>query len=250
MGSVTQSSPSQAAVPLIYRLHRWFFALCLLLAPLTLALWFTLCPTGAVDAACPDKGNSLAVFAAFRAMNPQLMQLFLLLSLVAPYVYTVSYIGLGLLAMKRSPWFATLGIACGFAAGIVWGPIAGQISVINSMAQLGTNPLFVTIENLFYADWTTLAFGAAWVIGHLLGYALLGIALVRARAIPRWAAWLFVAVTPVMGPIAYGTNLGLIQELGYVLIFIASLPAAWAMLRLPGESAVVPYSVAPPPASR
>lgn len=250
MSSVAQPSPQHTVVPIIYRLHRWFFALCILLAPLTLALWFSLCPTGAGDAACPDQGNSLAVFSAFRTMNPQLMQLLLALSLVAPYVYSLSYIGLGLLAMRRSPWFATLGIACGFAAGIVWGPIAGQISMIKGMAQLGTLPLFVTIEHRFYADWTTLAFGAAWVIGHLLGYVLVGIALARARAIPRWAAWLIVASVPLMGPIAYGTNLGLLQVLGYGLIFIASLPAAWAMLRLQGESALVPYSVAPPPASR
>lgn len=240
MGFVAQHSPHRHPIPVIYRLHRLFFALCILLAPLTLSLWFTLCPTG--DSACPDQGSSLAVFTAFRTMNPQLMQFLLALGLMAAYVYPLSYIGLGLLAMKRSPWLATLGMACGFAAGIVWGPIAGQISVINGMAQIGTNPLFVTIEHHYFSDWTTLAFGTAWVIGHLLGYVLLGIALARARAIPRWAAWLFVAVTPLMGPIAYGTNLGLIQELGYALIFIASIPAAWAMLRVKDEDA--PGSVA------
>lgn len=230
MGSVAQQSPPHTTIPIIYRLHRWFLALCVLLAPLTLALWFSLCPTGANDAACPDQGSTLAVFSAFRSMNPQLMQLLLALSLVAPYIYSVSYIGLGLLAMKRSPWLATLGMVCGFAAGIVWGPIAGQIIMINGMARLGTNPLFVTVENHFYADWTTLAFGAAWVIGHLFGYVLLGIALARARAIPRWAAWLIVASAPLMGPIAYGTNLGLLQVLGYVLVFIGSIPAAFALM--------------------
>jgi hypothetical protein len=102
------------------RLHRAFFALCIVLAPLTLMLWFGLCPTGANDAAWPDQASSLAVFAAFRAMNPQLMQLFLFLSLIIPYLYPLSYVSLGLLAMKRAPWLATLGIICGFAAGVVW----------------------------------------------------------------------------------------------------------------------------------
>jgi hypothetical protein len=228
-----QSNQQRIADPLYRKLHRAFFALCILLAPLTLSLWFGLCPTGAGDPACPDMGSSLAVFAAFRAINPQHMQIFLLLSLVSPYVYTLSYIGLGLLAMKRSPWLATLGIACGFAAGIVWGVIADSITMLESMAQISLNPLFVTVEHHYYSTWLIFAFGAAWIIGHLLGYVLLGIALLRARVIPLWAAWLFIVSPLLMGPLAYGTGLGLLQVLGYVLVFIASIPAAAATLKIP-----------------
>ena len=76
-----------------------------------------------------------------------------------------------------------------------------------------------------------LTFAIAWLFGHLLGYVLLGIALARARAIPLWAACLIVASAPLMGPIAYGTGLGLLQVLGFVLVFIGSVPAALAMLK-------------------
>ncbi|HEX6479816.1 MAG TPA: hypothetical protein VF043_13315 [Ktedonobacteraceae bacterium] len=235
-----RSNQQRVADPVYRKLHRAFFALCILLAPLTLSLWFGLCPTGVGDPACPDMGSTLAVFAAFRAMNPQLMQIFLLLSLIVPYVYTLSYIGLGLLAMKRSPWLAILGMACGFAAGVVWAAIADSITMLASMAQISLNPLFVTVEHHYYANWLILAFGAAWVIGHLLGYILLGIALARARVIPLWAACLFIVSAPIMGPIAYGTGLGLLQILGYVLVFIGSVPAAFAMLKLRDEPALVP----------
>lgn len=230
-----QSNQLVTAEPVYRKLHRAFLALCILLAPLILSLWFGLCPTGANDASCPDQGSSLAVFAAFRAMNPQLMQLFLFLSLMLPYLYSLSYVGLGLLAMKRSPWLATIGMVCGFAAGIVWAVIADSIAMLFSMAQNGLNPLFVTVEHQYYASWLIVTFGAFWVIGHLLGYVLIGIALLRARVIPRWAAWLFIVSAPLMGPIAYGVNVGLLQILGFVLVFIASVPAALAMLRKPGE---------------
>src|SRR5215472_14653261 len=193
------SNQQRTADPAYRKLHRVFFAVCLLLAPLAMCLWFGLCPTGAGDPACPDMASSLAVFADFRAMNPQLMQIFLLLSLASPYVYTLSYIGLGLLAMKRSPWLATLGIACGFAAGIVWGAIADSITMLDNMAQISLNPLFVTVEHHYYSTWLVLAFGAAWVIGHQIGYVLLGIALLRTRIIPRWAAWLIIVSAPIMG---------------------------------------------------
>ncbi|HLI89854.1 MAG TPA: hypothetical protein VKV37_14285 [Ktedonobacteraceae bacterium] len=217
---------------LLYRkLHRMFFALCIVLAPLALILWFGLCPTGANDAACPDQASSLAVFAAFRAMNPQLMQIFLFLNLIIPYLYPLSYVGLGLLAMKRSPWLATLGIICGFAAGVVWGVIADSITMLFSMAQISLNPLFVTVEHHYYSAWLILTFGAFWVVGHLFGYVFLGIALLRARAVPRWAAWLIIVSAPLMGPIAYPAHLGILQIFGFVLVLIGSVPAAFAMLR-------------------
>jgi len=233
-----KSNQQRVAEPVYRKLHRAFFALCIVLAPLTLSLWFGLCPTGANDAACPDMGSTLAVFAAFRAMNPQLMQVFLFLSLIVPYLYSLSYVGLGLLAMKRSPWLATLGMACGFAAGVVWAAIADSITMLTSMAQISLNPLFVTVQHHYYANWLILAFGAAWVIGHQLGYILLGIALARARVIPLWAACLFIVSVPIMGPIAYGTGLGLLQILGYVLVFVGSVPAALTMLKLGDEQAL------------
>jgi hypothetical protein len=225
-----QSNRQHSADPVYRRLHRAFLAFCIVLAPLILSLWFGLCPTGANDAACPDMAGSLAVFAAFRAMNPQLMQLFLILSLILPYLYALSFVGLGLLAMKRSPWLATLGMACGFAAGIVWAAIADSIAMLFSMAQNSLNPLFVTVEHQYYASWLILTFGALWVIGHLFAYVLLGIALLRARVIPRWAAWLLIVSAPLMGPIAYGMNVGWLQILAFLLVFIASVPAALAML--------------------
>src|SRR5215472_15468239 len=234
-----QSNQQRVADPVYRQLHRAFFALCMLLAPLTLSLWFGLCPTGVGDPACPDMGSTLAVFAAFRAMNPQLMQVFLFLSLIVPYLYALSYVGLGLLAMKRSPWLATFGMACGFAAGIVWAAIADSITMLDSMARIGLNPLFVTVENHYYSTWMVLTFGAFWVIGHQLGYVLLGIALARARVIPLWAASLMVVAAPVMGPIAYGTNQGLLQILGYMLVLVGSIPAALAMLKRKDEEGPV-----------
>jgi hypothetical protein len=220
------------ADPVYRKLHRVFFAACIILAPLTLSFWFGLCPTSAGDPACPDQGSSLAVFADFRATSPLFMQIFLVLNLIIPYLYPLSYIGLGLLAMKRSPWLATIGMACGFAGSIVWGLIAGQIALLNGMAQMNPNPVFVIIENHYYSNWTTLTFAAAWLFGHMLGYVLLGIALARAHVIPLWAASLIVISAPLMGPIAYGSGLGLLQILGYVLVFIGSVPAALAMLKL------------------
>ncbi len=226
-----QTVRQQTAEPVYRKLHRVFFAVCLLLAPLTLSLWFALCPQYG-DPACPNSASHLSILAAYRAANPLLLQVFLFTNLVIPYAYPLSYIGLGVLAMNRSPWLATLGIACGFVGSIPWGLVADQSFLLNAMAHQGHDALFATLEHVYFSfNSEAYAIFTGWVIGHLLGYVLLGIALLRARIVPRWAAWLIIVSAPVMGPIAYGTKVGLIQILGYMLVFVGSVPAAIAMLR-------------------
>jgi len=134
--------------------------------------------------------------------------------------------------MKRAPWLSTIGIACGFIGSIPWGAVADQSFLLNAMAHLGHDTLLATLENSYFSiSPEAYVMAAGWVVGHLLGYVLLGIALARARLVPQWAAWLLVASAPLMGPIAYGTGLGILQVLGYVLVFIGSIPAAFAMLK-------------------
>lgn len=63
-----QSNQQRAADPVYRKLHRAFFAVCILLAPLTLSLWFGLCPQYG-DPACPNNTNYLAILVAYRAAN-------------------------------------------------------------------------------------------------------------------------------------------------------------------------------------
>ncbi len=179
-----------------------------------------------------------ATLVAFRAANPLLLQLFFVVTVLAAYIYPLSYIYLGRLAMKRSPWLATIGIACGFVGSVVWSLFAGETFWINSLAQLGFDTQLPMLGKAYVANWGVFVMHGGWVIGHLLGYVLLGIALARARVIPLWAAWLLIVSPLLMGPLAYGTGLGLLQVLGYVLVFVGSVPAALTMLKLGDEQAL------------
>ena len=222
-------------VPSYRRLHRMFFAVCLLLTPFSLAGWFALCPQYG-DPTCPSNPHPEAVFAAFRATNPLLLHLFLYLTLIIPYLYPLGYIGLGLLAMQRSPWLATIGIAFGWLGSIAWGFIADGIFTLTTAIQLGQDASFAALEKAYFSNPLILVVAIGWVLGHWIGYVLLGSALWRARVIPRWASGLIIVSGPMMGPIAYGTNLGSVQVLGFVLVLIGSLPAAIAMLHCPNEA--------------
>jgi hypothetical protein len=184
-----QSSRQQVADPVYHQLHRAFFALCLLLAPLTVSLSFVTCPVYG-NPNCPGSGAASAtiVAVAFRDANPLLLQLFFVLTVIAIYVYPLSYLVLGRLAMKRSPWLATIGIACGFVGSVVWSLLTDEAFWINMLAQLGFDTQFPRFQTAYLANWGVVVMHGGWVIGHLLGYVLLGVALLRAGVIPRWAA--------------------------------------------------------------
>jgi hypothetical protein len=167
---------------------------------------------------------------SFRTANAHLQTLFLLLNLAAPYLYPLSYLILGLLAIKRSPWLALAGMTCGWLGGTAWGFIADTTLHIRVFANSGMDQVFVAHQNTYFATPYVLAVATGWVVGHLLGYVFLGMALFRARTIPRWASVLLILSAPVMGPVAYGTNIGIFQIAGYLMVTIASIAAASAVM--------------------
>lgn len=168
---------------------------------------------------------------AFRNADAHVQSLFLVLTLAAPYLYPLSYLSLGLLALRHSPWLALAGMVCGWFGGIAWGFIADTMVHISVFANSSMDQAFVAHETAFFATPYILTVATGWVLGHLLGYLLLGIALFRARTIPRWASLLLIVSVPLMGPVAYGTNIGLFQIAGYLMVTIASMAAASAVMK-------------------
>jgi hypothetical protein len=218
---------SNGKEPVYRKVHRLLIALCIAMAPLTMAAWFALCPQSS-DPACPNVSDPLAAVAAFRNASVFQTQWFLICSVIAPYVCPISYLGLGMLAMRRAPWTATIGIACGWVGSVPWGFIADSMFYFTAAAHLGQDTSFALLHSRqgLFAFPQMMIVAGGWVIGHLLGYVLLGIALFRTRVIPGWASCLIIAAAPLMGPIAYGTNVGLVQVLGYLCVFAGSVPAA------------------------
>ena len=79
MNITHQADQHLAADPAYRKLQRAILALCVLLAPFALSLWFGLCPPFG-DVSCPSQG--MATLDAFRTMNPGLLKVFLALSVV------------------------------------------------------------------------------------------------------------------------------------------------------------------------
>lgn len=232
--SNTQTEQGKALpLPTALKLQRILLAACLVLAPLVIALGFAFDPQLGIP-----QGGVSGQIAALQAENPLMFQFFLFFNVVTLFVFPLSYIGLGLLAMRRSPWLATIGIACGLVGSLPWPLFVGTEALGHSIILIGKNAAFVALGNHYNSEWAVVFLFLCWVIGHLLGYVFLGIALARARAIPLWAAWLFVVSVPFQ-MVGYPAKQGLFQILGFVLVFIASIPAALAMLKMRDAEAPV-----------
>ncbi len=227
-----KSDQQRAADPVYRKLHRALLALCIIIAPLVLFLGFAFDPTGGVGV--PSSVNVLA--AEFKAASPLQVQLFLYFNAVTVYVFPLSFIGLGLLAMRRSPWLATTGMICGLAGSLPFAVFVGPEALAAAVGQLGASASNAAVVHYVSSQGAIFLLQASWVIGHLLGYVIMGIALIRSRAIPLWAASLFIVGIPFQMA-GYGTRLGILQLICFALIFIGSIPAALAMLRRSGEEA-------------
>jgi len=232
MNLTHKSYQQQTADPVYHKFQRVILAVCIILAPLALSSWFVLCPQYGVPR-CPETTD--AALAAFRAVNPLLMQWFFFVTLVAAYLYPFSYLGLGLAAMKRSPWLATLGIACGLIGSLPWTAIVEQVILINGTAHMEGSAISLALLNQTTSTWPIIVLFLGWVIGHLLGYVLLGIALGRARVIPWWAASLLIGGA-FFQAISYPAHQGILQVFGFVLVLLGSIPTALAMLKRRDEA--------------
>jgi hypothetical protein len=79
----------------------------------------------------------------------------------------------------------------------------------------------------FSTDAVVSTYLIVYIVGHLVAYVLLGIALLSARVIPRWAAWSMIASSPLT--IAAFVLPGRPRAIGGValdLLVLDSLPAA------------------------
>jgi hypothetical protein len=208
----------------VYRtFQRACLAVCIVLVPVVLFLGFALDPTGGLGV--PE--NLQGVAASIKAVSPLQVQWFLYLNAVTVYFFPLSFIGLGLLTMRRSPWLASSGMIFGLAGSL---PFAAFVPWEALAFRVASSASAVAIFQYVNSQGSAFLLGASWMVGHLVGYNLTGIALLRSRAIPWWAAGLFIVGIPLQAA-GYGTRQNSLQLICFALIVIGSLLAALAVLK-------------------
>jgi hypothetical protein len=175
--------------------------------------------------------DGLATIQANVAANPVLNQAHLAAFLIGSFLLPVGAVGLAQLAYGRSPALASIG---GFLGVIGWIPLSALTALDDlaaAMSGLPSSGSYAHLLDRFTNDWLMVTFLVVYIIGHLLAYVLLGIALHRAGTLPTWAATCMVASSPMtMAVFLVPGRPVWLGELALCLLAVACLRAA-AVLR-------------------
>jgi len=209
-----------------------FGAAVLLIGPLGLVL-------GSLVQVAGDD-DSVSVSLAKIAAHPSGERAVIVCDLLAAFmVPAVLY--LMRLAGPRAPRLTLVGGAVAFAA---W--LAGLVSLgasdllYDHAAQLSDRATAVALVHAVTSDAAFVIPEALFIIGHVLGLLLLGIALWRGRAVPRWAAAL-VGLASVVQFFVHDQSV--LSACAFGLLLIGMATCAVTLLRTANEPA--PASEAP-----
>lgn len=221
--------------PAYRKLQHAFFAACLILGPFFTILEVVFNPSRSTAGT-----TGSAVIAANITANAGTNLWHLLFGMLALFLFPFGTLGMTMLAMRRSPWLATIGgflALTGLFAFIVF---AGQEELSYLMAQMGGGAQLVALWDRFNTDPLITAYLYIFIMGHLIGPMLLGIALGRTHMIPAWAAWAIILRSPIQ-VVGFLTHTGLsIEIVTYGLLLIGSIPVALALLKFSDEEVLAP----------
>jgi hypothetical protein len=179
-----------------------------------------------------------AMVATFTTASPVLIHAHFLAVICAVYLFPLSLLAMAWLAMRRSPWWASIAMLVVFIGMLQAGAFAAQDALTYDLVHMGSNPLFLTILQRFNNDGVMSYDNVMFLVGSILGPTLVGIALWRARAVPIWAAALitFGRLLTFLYPLFPGVPAVYIQLVSWVPLLIGSIPAALAVLKAPNVS--------------
>lgn len=183
--------------------------------------------------------------AANATANPVTNTIHLVAFILASYLLPVGAAALAWLAWPRSPRLAAVGGVLGVAG---WLPFSALTALDALAAIMAQSPRSTTDPALY----DRFAYGAVmntyllvYVVGHLLAYVLIGLALRRAGVVPPWASWAIVASSPLLiAAFVLPSDLGgagtAVAVASVVLMIIGSAPAAATLWASPYPPRSVP----------
>jgi hypothetical protein len=196
-------------------------AVCLLAGPVGQLVQFLVTPIGEADSAATQVSQ-----AADHASRMQwAMSLDLLILLVAPAVLCAGSVAGG----ARSK-LAAAGSGLVFVTWLGAGYLLGSDVLLYVAAQDSDRSAASRLVDGYLSNGVVTGVVVAYIAGHVVGFVLLGIALVRSRAVPRWAG-VAVAVWPVLELAGEGSGVRAVAAGGFGLLAVGFGACAVAWLR-------------------
>lgn len=171
------------------------------------------------------------------AQHQTAQTLTLWLSLIAMATLLPGVIAVGLLALRHARILGGWGLALA-AAGFsqLWAIIAVDFAAL-SAADSGLGiPATVSLLDELSTHPVQLAATAMFILGHIIGTILLGVALLRSHAIPSWTAWALIISQPFHLVFAVIIPNNALDAAAWTLTTIGFAAAALTLAK-PGQSA-------------
>jgi len=169
---------------------RWTAAIALPIGPLSILVGRTMLPYWTDD---PPAEIAAAVIE-----NRGLMEFIGWLGLIAAPAMLLGALTLGYVARRGSPLLATLGAGLTFVAFANWSAAGNSDLLAQTMADAGYDVSDITRLGTALSESAIGSFtGMFWVVGHILGMVLLGVALGRAHVVNWWVAGALIISQPM-----------------------------------------------------
>ncbi|MHB1535859.1 MAG: hypothetical protein ACYC1D_14880 [Acidimicrobiales bacterium] len=204
-------------------------AVCVVAAPLLVGVGRALVPTLKDDKASTTIPAVVAHLSAGRAE--------LILAVFGLVLVPFFVLGLYRLVNRRTPVLAGVGCVIGLVGWTMAPVVTAGHALAYEVARLGGNP---AIYDRFLHNGAVNALTVVFIVGHVLGTLLLGVALWRTRVVPRWAA--AAVVVGIVGHLLStpAASRGL-DIAGFVLLVAGCAAAGAAILRTSNDD----WDVAP-----
>jgi hypothetical protein len=162
----------------------------IVLGPLSIAILRLILPYGSADGA--------ATIAAKIADHQTAQTITLWLTLIAMTTMGPGVIAVGLLAARHARTLGTWGMALAVAGfSLLWATTSIDFTALAGVQSgIGLDATATLLENLNASPAMTVA-TIVFVLGHIVGTILIGVALLRARAIRAWAGWALIISQPL-----------------------------------------------------
>jgi hypothetical protein len=175
------------------------------------------------------EGDSAASQVAAAAAHPSAMRagttLDVLLLLLIPAVLYVGWVAGG----TRSR-LALAGTALSFVSVLGAGYLLAQDVVIRAAAGQPDHSAAVSLVSGFQDSGVINGITVVYLAGHVIGFILLGIALIRSRAVPVWAG-AALCLSPVAELLGEAAGLTAVAAAGFALLAVAFGACAWETAR-------------------
>lgn len=141
------------------------------------------------------------------------------------------------MAMRRAPVLAMVAIALALPGYLSLGALGALDAATLAAVTAGLSPASGAALLGELAAQPALTAGLAlFVVGHVLGTVLLGVALLRAQAIPGWAAWALIASQPLHLAIVVTSGPTILDGLAWGLTALGFAAASITLLRMTDDA--------------